>query len=175
MKRLCGLLLFTITLLCCAPLAHAQQTSPNAHGVRVMAFNIWVDGEAGGQPLAQTAEVIKKAQADIVGLQEIKPGTAKELAGLLGWNYVPTPHNVLTRLDIAERTDMGIKVKLDNGQEAYVFSIHLHHAPYQPYQLLSIPYHDGAFLKTEQEAIAAAQDARGHQLVDLLSHLDYPS
>jgi exonuclease III len=42
------------------------------------------------------------------------------------------------------------------------------HAPYQPYQLLNIPYHDGRFITSEQEAIAAAKKARGHQVAELL-------
>ena len=41
-----------------------------ARTLRVMSFNIWVGGEAGNQPLDQTAKVIEAAHADIVGVQE---------------------------------------------------------------------------------------------------------
>src|SRR5688500_1090149 len=37
---------------------------------RVMTFNLWHGGEAGGQPLSQSVEVIKAAGADVVGVQE---------------------------------------------------------------------------------------------------------
>jgi hypothetical protein len=42
--------------------------------IRVMTFNLWHGGNAGGQPLEQTINVIKSAQADIVGLQEMADG-----------------------------------------------------------------------------------------------------
>ncbi len=38
--------------------------------------------------------------------------------------------------------------------------------------MLSIPYHDGAFLKTEQEAVDAAHQARGHQVEALLKQIE---
>ena len=38
--------------------------------IRVMSFNLWHGGDAGGQPLKQTIAVITRARADIVGLQE---------------------------------------------------------------------------------------------------------
>src|SRR5262245_6035933 len=45
--------------------------------VRVMTFNLWHGGDAGKQPLERTVEVIKQAQADLVGLQETE-GLAAE-------------------------------------------------------------------------------------------------
>ena len=36
----------------------------------MLSFNLWVGGDAGKQPLDRTVEVIKRSQADIVGLQE---------------------------------------------------------------------------------------------------------
>jgi exodeoxyribonuclease III len=44
--------------------------------VRVMSFNLWHGGQAGGQPLKQSAAVIEAAGADIVGLQERTARTA---------------------------------------------------------------------------------------------------
>jgi exonuclease III len=46
------------------------------------------------------------------------------------------------------------------------------HAPYQPYQLLNIPYGEGRFITTEPEAIAEAKKARGHQVAELLEDID---
>ena len=48
-----------------------------------------------------------------------------------------------------------------------MFNIHLDDSPYQPYQLLNIEYGDAPFLKTEDEAVAAAIATRGKAL-DLL-------
>lgn len=42
----------------------------HAAEVRVMTFNLWQGGEAGGQPLQRSIEAIRLANADIVGLQE---------------------------------------------------------------------------------------------------------
>lgn len=52
-----------VALLTFALPAHAAE-------LRVMSFNLWHGGDAGKQPLTQTAEVIRTAKADIVGLQE---------------------------------------------------------------------------------------------------------
>jgi endonuclease/exonuclease/phosphatase family metal-dependent hydrolase len=137
--------------------------------VRVMSFNLWYGGQAGGQPLKQSAEVIAAADANIVGLQEThgKNGAGNQteaLAALLHWNYLEqadktsilTPFNIVRPLD-----DLGAEVELPDGRRVLVFNIHYYHAPYQPYQLLSIPYEDGRFIKTEDEAIDEARKARG--------------
>jgi len=82
----------------------------------------------------------------------------------------------MTRLEIVERLDGGIKVKLPSGQHAYLFSLHLASNPYQPYQLLSIrpkwhKHRDTPFIKTEAEAIAAANEARGGDIAALLKQI----
>jgi len=142
--------------------------------VRIMTFNIWADGKAGKQPLSQTAEVIRAAKADIVGLQESHKN-AKALADMLGWHGVQQRRSVavLSRFPIVETTAKkhGVKVRLKSGRELFVFNIHFRPAPYQPYQLLSIPYGKGAFIKTEAEAIAASNKARGDQARALLDEI----
>jgi len=60
---------------------------------------------------------------------------------------------------------------MDSGREAYVFCMHLKSSPYQPYQLLEIPYGNAPFIKTEKEAVAAAKAARGQQLEALLGRI----
>jgi endonuclease/exonuclease/phosphatase family metal-dependent hydrolase len=52
-----------------------------------------------------------------------------------------------------------------------MFNAHLMHAPYQPYQLLNIPYADAPFIKTAAEAVTEARKARGEQVERLLSEL----
>jgi exodeoxyribonuclease-3 len=151
--------------LCCASLVGAEERLPSESTIRIMSFNIWRDGNGGKQPLSQTAKVIQMAKADVVGLQEAKPATVKEIADMLGWHHNGT---VISRFKIVENKGPGIKLRLNSGQEIVVFNNHFAHAPYQPYQLLSIPYGKGKFIKTEKEAIAEASQARGHQVAALL-------
>ena len=149
--------------------------------LRVMSFNIFRGGTFLGQPLSQTAKVICKANADIVGIQETRSPhgvNAEELAELLGWNHHVNPRNrvILTRYEIAERLRDGVKVILPTGQMAYIFNLHLPSNPYQPYQLLNIQpkwhkHWDTPFIKTEAEAIAFAKLARGSEISTILSQI----
>ena len=142
--------------------------------VRIMTFNIWGDGKAGKQPLSQTAEVIKSARADIVGLQESHKN-AKAISDILGWNHVQQRRSVavLSRFEIVETTPKkhGVKLRTDSGRELMLFNIHFRPSPYQPYQLLNIPYGKGKFIKTEAEAISEANKARGDQAASLLQDI----
>jgi endonuclease/exonuclease/phosphatase family metal-dependent hydrolase len=158
------------------------ETTPDT--IRVMSFNLWHGGDGGGQPIEQTAAVIKAAKADIVGLQETagfapkgggdkdRPDHAKKLAAILGWNYLDQGGRtgVITRFKITGSTPKkwGAKIELPSGRVVHHFNAHFAAAPYQPYQLLSIPYGDGAFFKTAEEAVAAAKQARGKQVASLL-------
>jgi exodeoxyribonuclease-3 len=155
--------------LCYTSLVCAEETLPSESAIRIMSFNIWRDGNGGKQPLSQTAKVIQMAKADVVGLQEAKAATVKAIADMLGWHNSGT---ILSRFKIVENRGAGIKVRLDSGQEAFVFNNHLAHAPYQPYQLLGIPYGKGKFIKTEKEAVAEANQARGHQVAALLKAIN---
>lgn len=168
----------------CAPIA---QTQTEESSVRVMSYNIYRGGTMRGQPLSQTVKVIQEAKADVVGVQETRSPSgvnAEKLAQLLGWNYYEEHRSlpfgkwscILTRFEIVDRREGGIKVKLPSGQEAYVFNLHLPSNPYQPYQLLRIrptwpPHWDTPFLKTEAEAIVAARKARGGEISELLGQI----
>lgn len=155
--------------------------SAESHTLRVMSFNIWRGGAAGGQPLEQTAEVIRAARADIVGIQEAHaPGNidrSVELAAILGWHHLAQPDRtaILSRHPInGPIGDLGAVIELPGGTRVHFFNVHYLHAPYQPYQLLGIPYEDGRFINTEAEAIEEAKLARGaetDQLVEALSPL----
>ena len=155
---------------------HAQTEEES---IRVMSYNIHRGGVVMlKQPLSQTAKVIQSAQADIVGIQETRSPRGdklEELAKLLGWNHdMGKGSQILTRYEILESLNSGVKIKLDSGKEAYVFNLHLPSHPYQPYQLLGIrpKWHkhtnDITFIKTEAEAIEWAKKARGRELSKLL-------
>lgn len=173
-------LLLTLASVFAASL-HAQTAE---FSVKVMSYNIHRGGVVYlKQPLSQTAKVIQKAKADIVGIQEPKSPkevTTEKLAGLLGWNHSKNIRRgvILTSYEIVENLDDGgIKVKLPTGQEAYVFSLHLPSHPYQPYQLLRIrpTWHkhtlDIEFIKTEAEAIQWAKKARGREVSAVLNQI----
>lgn len=147
-----------------------------AETVRVMTFNLWHGGEAGGQPLEQSARAIEAARADVVGLQEthgrerggVRPDHGAGLAALLGWHYLDqgSRTGILSRWPIARELprNTGAIVRLPSGRTLHVFNVHLPHAPYQPYQLLRIPYEEAPFLETAEEAVDAARVARGAAL-----------
>lgn len=173
---------FTITMIClvCASgvtTANPDQSQAVKPGLKVMTYNVLNGGTRRGQPLSQTAKVIQASGADIVGLQEIGP-SVKELAALLGWKYLRHGSGaIMTRFEIVESYDArtkprmgsgGARIRLDSGQEVYVFNAHLNPYPYQPYQLLGMG--KGA-IKTEAEAIAAANKTRGSQIEELLEKI----
>eukprot|EP00386_Alphamonas_edax_P010683 GDKI01034287.1.p1 GENE.GDKI01034287.1~~GDKI01034287.1.p1 ORF type:complete len:355 (-),score=67.79 GDKI01034287.1:335-1276(-) len=162
--------------------------------LRVMTFNLWWGGQPGGQPLEQTAEVIRAAKADIIGLQETHPKTlltvmsdrylpsavrnllgmntesvAPKLAEMLGFHVYdqtsePKMTAILSRYPIIGTidTNLGVIVQLPCGKKVHHINVHMAHAPYQPYQLLKIPY-EGRFIDTEQEAIEEAEKVRGKE------------
>jgi exodeoxyribonuclease-3 len=149
--------------------------------LKVMSFNLWHGGDGGKQPLSQSAAVIQAANADVVGLQEIQGfgssalDNASKLAQSLGWNYLYQggTTSIITKHKIIATTPQkwGVLLQTSSGHCYWMFNVHLMHAPYQPYQLLNIPYMNGAFLKTEVEAIEAAKQARGNQVSRLLDEL----
>lgn len=143
---------------------------------RLMSFNIWVGGVRGGQPPAQTAAVMKLA--DVVGVQETdfeQIDRSKEIADLLGWHHFHqgSANAVISRFPISGHTPHkhGVFIDLPGGKQICLFNVHFAHAPYQPYQLLEIPYEDGPFIKTEAEAIEWANRSRGEQVSGVLAEL----
>lgn len=163
----------------------ALTVGPAAAGevVRVMTFNLWEGGDAGGQPLGQSLTVIQAAKADVVGLQEAHgrrrgstpPDNGRRLAELLGWNHFDQGERtaIITRFPIVTNTPRkwGVSLRLPSGREAWMFNAHLNHAPYQPYQLLSIPYADAPFIQTAEQAVSEARKARGGQVERLVDEL----
>lgn len=160
-------------------------TGDAAESLRVMSFNLWHGGDAGKQPLSQTMEVIRAAGADIVGLQETggyekekgagRPDNGRKLAAMLGWRYFDQGERtgILSRFPIVTNTPRkwGVSIRLPSGRDVWMFNAHLMYAPYQPYQLLKIPYANAPFIKSADEAVSEARKARGEQVERLLAEL----
>ncbi len=154
-----------------------------AAGLRVMSFNLWHGGDAGKQPLSQTAEVIRAAGADIVGFQETRgfekegkrPDNSARLAEMLGWHHLDQGGGtaIISRHPILTNTPRkwGVTIGLPSGGRVRMFNAHLMHAPYQPYQLLKIPYANAPFVTTAAEAVEEARKARGGEVERLLGEL----
>ena len=177
-SRILAAPLLAIILCCFASLAVAEP-------VRVMSFNIWVGGESGQQPIEQTVEVIKAAKADVVGLQEshgrerdgVRPDSAAVIAEQLGWHYFDQGDDdtgIVSRYKIVDTTPKkwGAKMELPSGKQFWLFNAHFAHAPYQPYQLLKIPYADAPFVDTAEQAVKAACDARESQVKSMLAEIE---
>lgn len=166
---------------CFAVLVTGLTAQSEEFSMKVMTYNIYRGGTMRGQPLSQTASVIREAKADVVGVQETRSPrgvNGEKLAKLLGWNHYVDRRNkcILTPHEIVERHNGGIKIKLDSGGEAHVFNLHLASNPYQPYQLLSIrpkchKHWDTPFISTESEAIAGARETRGKDISALLKQI----
>jgi hypothetical protein len=59
----------------------------------------------------------------------------------------------------------------DNTRFMYLFNCHLFYFPYQPFQLLKIPYGDQPFLSTAEEAIESCRGARGKEMETILGEI----
>jgi endonuclease/exonuclease/phosphatase family metal-dependent hydrolase len=167
----------------CAAALIVHAAAGSAAPLKVMTFNIWVGGESGKQPLSQTARVIEASKADVVGLQEtlgaekggVRADNGRKVAEMLGWNYfdqgggtaVATPHNIVTH----SPNKWGVLLRLKDGAEVWMFNAHLPASPYQPYQLLNIPYGEAPFVKTGAEAAEWARKSRGRNVERLLADL----
>ena len=150
-----------------------------------MTFNLWHGGDAGKQPLFQTIAVIKAANADIVGLQEThgyapndqsRPDRAAEIAKALNWNYLDQGDRtgIITRFEIIDTTPRkwGVTIKLPSEKTVHHFNAHFAASPYQPYQLLNIPYGNAPFIKTEAEAIRFANTTRQRSVQAMLGEIN---
>jgi exodeoxyribonuclease III len=155
-----------------------------AETLRVMSFNIWGGGEWGKQPLDQTVKVIQAGKADLVGIQEShgdehkgkKPDAARAIAEKLSWQHFDQgdeDRGIISRYKIVERTPKkwGVAVELPSGRRVWLFNVHFAHTPYQPYQLLNIPYNDAPFITTDDEAIREARKAREADVKSMLDEV----
>ncbi|MDA0706126.1 MAG: endonuclease/exonuclease/phosphatase family protein [Proteobacteria bacterium] len=160
----------------------------------VMFFNTYGAGVNDGKTMDETVAVIRAVNPDIVALGEVRaesdpctavcpatgPSRAPEIAAALGYSFYDQQQQnealwanaILSRYPITGSTanDLGVVINAADRQVA-MFGIHLTDYPYQPYQLLGIPYNGAPFLDTADAAIAAATAARGPGLELLLQDL----
>jgi exodeoxyribonuclease III len=149
----------------------------------VLSFNIWVGGEAGGQPIDKSVEVIRLSEAMVAGIQEghsynsdgtFKSNNAMKIAEMLGWNYFSQGRSaIITSLSLVDSTAerRGVKLQLGENEYFWIFNCHLYHMPYQPYQLAGIKYGDFPFISTEQEAIDYANQTRREEISKYLKEI----
>lgn len=188
-SRLYGLLLAAwATTLAPSAVAETQLT--------VMSFNAWGAGLNAGKPLDETLAVLRAANADLVGLQETRAesddcsaadcppasaSVAPALAAALGYRVqvqegdpsVVWANAILSRHPVLRTTPQGLGVVVEvDGRRVALFNIHPTDYPYQPYQLLKIPYGEAPFLDSAEAAVEAARAARGPALEMLLADLD---
>ena len=164
-----------VVLLMLAIAETASATEPIAF--RLMTFNILHGGIERGQPLSQSVEVMKLA--DIVGLQEThaeSTDNSLQLAQQLGWHHFPQGGKtaVVSRFPIIGHTPRrwGVYIQVATDLTICLFNVHFPASPYQPYQLLEIPYGDDVpFIETESEAIDWANRSRGSELRRMLAEL----
>jgi exodeoxyribonuclease III len=163
----------------------AACSSDDETTLTVMSFNIWGGGANEDKPVDETVAAIEAVDPDIVGVQETRlegpectarhcpplgPSVAEEIADALEFHvYEQAQVNdalwanaVLSRYPIGQPTvnDLGVEIEVE-GDVVYAFNIHLDDSPYQPYQLLDIPYGGAPFIDTEEEAIDFAERTRG--------------
>ncbi|GMU51483.1 MAG: hypothetical protein AMXMBFR33_06290 [Candidatus Xenobia bacterium] len=164
-----------VTLATALALATACSPSPPAlasqNTVKVLTLNVWHDSKEG---VDQVAELIRTSGADIVGLQESSKNSPV-LAEKLKFNHFQQGETtaILSRFPIERATPgkHGVVVELPSGKRLGVGNLHLNHQPYQPYQLLRIPYGDHPFIQTEAQAQEQAELARGQEIRGALQDL----
>ena len=165
-------------LLAAAGCAGAHAGAPaSAPSLKVLTLNIRNDA---GDRLPGIIDLIKRSGADVVGLQEVD-ASGPEIAKQLGFRYARFDSDtaVVSRYELSPGPgESAVKVSLPGGAQVIFVDVHLFHKPYQPYQLLGIPYEDGRFIKTEAEAISEARAARiekvDSELHDLAAAADAP-
>lgn len=182
-----GILIGAIVV-CGSSIASAQESG----SLSVMTYNIWWGGMSTDAPLEQTAQVIRESGARIVAIQEKESwdergepfyrNNAQALADLLGWDLLNQDIEIEgTWNDVAILSDIPIEaasdsqlcamLTLDDRPLAFC-NIHLYSSPYQPYQLKGIEYRDAPLLDNAQDAVDAANEARGNGVDTLLNEIE---
>ena len=184
--------LLALLLLPCAAPALAEDLT-------LLSMNMWGAGANDGKSIEETVAVMKATGADIIAAIETVPepdpceagiencpageaSRAKDLAAALGFYYHEFKHNthvhwadaILSKYPFGAETPSGAGVEIDvNGRKVVAYAMNLNDAPYQPYQLLNIEYGTFPFLKTAEEAIAAAAATRGPGLAEVLADMAF--
>ncbi len=139
--------------------------------LRIMTFNTLFNPTNN----EKTLEVIEKAKADIIGLQEIGKAKLRYLARKLRYFYYQFPHTdsnmsrfdtgILSKYPIVEVLPSGVLLELPFGKKVAVFNIHLAPYPYEPYEI-----RDGHLLSADAVE-ASARDNRLTQLEVVLQEM----
>ena len=117
------------------PPAVAGGTAPDATRLRVLEFNI----EYGGMHVSadKTLEVIRRADADIVAIEEAQGHTAR-LARALGYPYFSVRLQLLSRFPLIDPPDgdgIYVFVEVAPGSVVAVENVHLPSNPYGPFRV----------------------------------------
>jgi len=169
--------------------------APPETALRVLSFNAWGAGLNDDRPLEDTLAVLRRVDADLIGLQEVRAesedceadacgaagaSVAPAIAAALGYFlFEPDASNealwasaFLSRYPIVRVTpnELGVVVELGPLRVA-LFNVHFSDYPYQPYQLTGIPYSDAPFLEDAEAAVRAANAARGDAVTLLLAEI----
>jgi endonuclease/exonuclease/phosphatase family metal-dependent hydrolase len=162
----------------------------------LLTYNAEGAGLNHGKPMDETLAVLRAADADLAGLQELRalapscwrdlcppvgPAVAPRLAAAVGMHLHEQRHQapvtwanaVLSRFPFVAATpnDTGVVIEVD-GRRVAVFNIHPDDYPYQPFQLLGIPYYGQPGLDTAEQAVRVAKETRGEALRLLLEDIE---
>lgn len=155
--------------------------------LKIMTFNISAETLCINNNSKKIIDIIKKINPDILGIQETKCHdeikniyTDIKLYDLISkelnfyYEFNDKTHTVIfTKYPIIHSTEKykGIIIKVQNNNIG-VFNIHLTDEPYQPFQILNIPYGDYSFISSEQEAINQANLARKEEIKKIMNEIN---
>ncbi|GHH21306.1 HAD-IA family hydrolase [Streptomyces lanatus] len=155
--------------------------------LRVMSWNLWYGGTKVHDHLAKQLKVIAETGVDVVGLQETYGTAAEELAAALGWYHHRAGENlgVISRYPITARFGdpdvgfygaAGVRVRVHEGVEVDVWTVHLDYKQYGPYEIDGDPAaHEDVRLAQMRDALSGIEETA--VLVgdfNSPSHLDWP-
>ncbi|RZQ63916.1 endonuclease/exonuclease/phosphatase family protein [Amycolatopsis suaedae] len=114
-------------------------TSSAAATVSVLSYNLWHQGSHGGG-IEVAIDAIRRSGANVVALQESGNGATSRIANALGWSHTAEGWDidVISKLPIAEQdwtswSDTGAQAIAAKIAGVWVYSIHLDHTKYGPY------------------------------------------
>jgi endonuclease/exonuclease/phosphatase family metal-dependent hydrolase len=133
--RAAAVLVLVLALLPASAAAQAPRSSQVPADVTVMSFNVWLGGDV--VDFGNVAEVIRAADADIVGLQEAE-GNTRRIAAALGWPYWSDRLHVVSRyplVDPPEARGEYVLAQVRPGELFALANVHLTSDPYGPYEV----------------------------------------
>lgn len=157
------------------------------NNIKIMTFNISAETLCLNNNSKNIIEIIKSINPDILGIQETKCHdeinniyTDIKLYDLISqelsyfYQVNQKTHTVIfSKFPIVECSEIykGIVIKVKNYFIS-IFNIHLTDEPYQPFQILNIPYGNYPFINTEQEAIEQANLARKEEILKIFNEIE---